>query len=942
MSAVRLRHRVPENDADFELLGLALLKAYWSCPGLDLYARRGEEQFGVDIIDLSGVEPLSAGQCKLHEEWKSIPPAEIKAEVKKAKTFRPKLGRYAIFTTAKASRAAHDAVLKINQKHHKQGLFSVELITWGKIEALLDEHEEVRDQFDQTFGGHREREIAEKVSAIHEAVVGKSPAKNPSAAQPEQPAPIPKADPRRFAIALAHLTHDNNQEVERLILESIRDLRDVQTLRFDRTLSAEGPIPEESMRHAHDAARALLAESSADVLLWGTVLSHDGRTAPRLFWTTAGAGVRSRQPYIPENFELPELFWDDLVDILKLLVTTRSAELFARRGRLIAAELAPFVDKVRALVQSGHASHRWASGTTTRVMFVLAMALQQLGQQTSARDTLSESIDYYRKVVDRWPPDRFVSDWAAAQNGLGVALGALGSLEPDSAHLQEAFEIFRDLIARTARDDSLETLRASAQNNLGNALLIQGERESGTERLEQSAEAYAAALTLWTRARFPLDWASLQNNLGYALQIAGGRSGRTDLLWLSIETHRSVLEEWKRDEVPMYWANAQNNLGNALKALGEGQPGIELLEEAADAYRRALEERAFEEAPLSWGEAQNNLGTALTQIADRSGDPKGLGEAVQALRESVRVRKREAVPLGYASSQNNLGHALVRLGEFENDARHFEEAIRCFRSALEVWTREAVPSRWSIAQQNLGDALASLGRKEKSLNYLDQAVAAYTEALEERDRHREPLLWASTQAALGQVCFLKGEGESGTEALEAAVKHFNRALEQYRDDIAPFARAGIEFNLGTALRVLGQRENSPAMFSEALEHHAAACRNCLPYSPYWAFRAAEAADEDMNILEGMSNSPNDATIVAKYDWISNLRRKHVGHEIGLMPVYRVVVPGVSGSEKPDFSLAPRRGDKIKDGGVIWENAGKYSYCKRCAEFLRPPQPQSPS
>jgi tetratricopeptide (TPR) repeat protein len=910
-------------------------------PGLDLYARRGEKQFGVDIVDLSGAEPLSAGQCKLHEEWKSIPPAEIKAEVEKAKTFRPKLGRYAILTTAKASRAAHEALLKINRKHRKQGLFSVELITWGKIESLLDEHEGVRDQFDQTIGGQRAREIAEKVSAIHEVVVGKPPAKKPSTAQPEQPAPIPKADRRRFAIAMAHLTHDINQHVELLILESIRDLRGVQILRFDRTLSAEGPIPEESLRHAHDAARALLAESSADVLLWGTVLSHDGRTAPRLFWTTAGAGLRSRQPYIPENFQLPELFWDDLVEILRLLVVTRSAELFARRGRLIAAELSRFVDKVRALVQSGHASDRWASGTTTRVMFVLAMALQQLGHLTSARDALSESIGYYREVVVRWPPEKFASDWIAAQNGLGVALGALGSLETDSAHLQEAVEIFRDLIARTAKDDSLETLRASAQNNLGNALLMLGERELGTEKLERSAEAYAAALTLWTQARFPLDWASLQNNLGYVLQIAGARSGRSDLLLSSIAAHRSALEEWKRDEVPMYWANAQNNLGNALKALGERQPGIELLEEAADAYRRALEERAFEQAPLSWGEAQNNLGTALTGIADRSGDHKGLGEAVQALRESVRVRTREAVPMGFASSQNNLGYALIRFGEFENDSRHFEEAIRCFRSALEVWTREAVPSRWSIAQHNLGDAFASLGRKEKSLNYLDQAVAAYTEALEERDRHREPLLWASTRAALGQVCFLKGEWGSGTESLEAAVKHFNRALEQYRDDVVPFARSGIEFNLGTALRVLGQRENNPALVSEALEHHAAACRNCLPYSPYWALRAAEAADEDMNILKGMSNSPNHAAIGAKYDWISNLRGKHVGHEIGLMPVYRAVVPGTSGSEKPDFSLAPRRGDKIKDGSVIWENAGKYSYCKQCAEFLRPPEPQSP-
>ena len=50
------------------------------------------------------------------------------------------------------------------------------------------------------------------------------------------------------------------RQVELLILESIRDLRGVQILRFDRTLSAEGPIPEESLRHAHDVARALLAD----------------------------------------------------------------------------------------------------------------------------------------------------------------------------------------------------------------------------------------------------------------------------------------------------------------------------------------------------------------------------------------------------------------------------------------------------------------------------------------------------------------------------------------------------------------------------------------------------------------------------------------------------------------------------------------------------------
>ncbi|MGB7348283.1 MAG: hypothetical protein WBC66_00330, partial [Candidatus Acidiferrales bacterium] len=97
---------------------------------------------------------------------------------------------------------------------------------------------------------------------------------------------------------------------------------------------------------------------------------------------------------------------------------------------------------------------------------------------------------------------------------MGVALGALGSLEPTSVCLDEAYEIFAGLVARAARDGvDLRNVWASAQNNIGNTLLILGERESATEKLEKSAKAYEAALSQWTRESFPLDWAVLQDNL---------------------------------------------------------------------------------------------------------------------------------------------------------------------------------------------------------------------------------------------------------------------------------------------------------------------------------------------------------------------------------------------------------------------------------------------
>ncbi len=59
------------------------------------------------------------------------------------------------------------------------------------------------------------------------------------------------------------------------------------------------------------------------------------------------------------------------------------------------------------------------------------------------------------------------------------------------------------------------------QNNLGTALRSLGERESGTERLEEAVDAYRAALQEWTRERVPLQWATTQNNLGTALLTLG-------------------------------------------------------------------------------------------------------------------------------------------------------------------------------------------------------------------------------------------------------------------------------------------------------------------------------------------------------------------------------------------------------------------------------------
>ncbi len=150
---MRFSYPPPANEADFERLCLALLRRHWSLPRLELYAHRGEKQHGVDIIDMGANDPLTAAQCKLHNSRKALTTYEVCGEVDKAKTFSPPLGRYAMLSTAKKTKTVDDKVIELNRAHQAAGLFSIEVVTWEALEALLDAYPEVRETFYNSVSG---------------------------------------------------------------------------------------------------------------------------------------------------------------------------------------------------------------------------------------------------------------------------------------------------------------------------------------------------------------------------------------------------------------------------------------------------------------------------------------------------------------------------------------------------------------------------------------------------------------------------------------------------------------------------------------------------------------------------------------------------------------------------------------------------------------------
>src|SRR5207244_3887990 len=262
---------------------------------------------------------------------------------------------------------------------------------------------------------------------------------------------------------VAHLENDVNGEYGRLIVEALKEFEGIQVLALDRTISLEGPVPEEEEKRGHESARRYLRQSGSSVLVWGTVLSQGGRTVPKIYWTASRGAERKPERYdaprAEEQFRLLDVFWADLAEILRLLVASGDVEFRAEEGEYVADRLLPFIARVRNLLGSGGDRPGWDASGRGATRVILARALLVLGDQSGKNEPLIEAVATCREALKELTRVRVPLDWAFTQNGLGVALTRLG------------------------------------------------ERESSTGRLEEAVVAYREALKERTRERVPLDWA---------------------------------------------------------------------------------------------------------------------------------------------------------------------------------------------------------------------------------------------------------------------------------------------------------------------------------------------------------------------------------------------------------------------------------------------------
>jgi tetratricopeptide (TPR) repeat protein len=365
----------------------------------------------------------------------------------------------------------------------------------------------------------------------------------------------------------------------------------------------------------------------------------------------------------------------------------------------------------------------------------------ELGGTSDARKDHADAVRYHSVAVSLRPES------SAAHNNLGNALLHQGQLD--------------DAVAEYRKAIALDPKFAAAHYNLGGALHDQ-------KKLGEAVGAYHTALELDPKNGY------VHNNLGNALRDQG------KLAEAVAEFHKALAL------LPKFAvALVHTNLGNALHDQGK-------LYDAVAEYRKAI---ALD--PKS-AKAHNGLGNALRDqgklydaVAEHRKaialDPKfaaahsNLGLALYYQKKPAEAvaeyRKAIALDPKYASPHNNLGVVLY-------DQKKLDEAVAEFRKAI------ALDPKYAEAHANLGNAL-SLQRK------LDDAVAEYRKAIALDPKY------AKAHNGLGGALYQQGK--------------LYDAVAEYRKAIAldpKFARA--HNGLGMALGLQGKLDEAVAEFRKAI------------------------------------------------------------------------------------------------------------------------------
>lgn len=285
----------------------------------------------------------------------------------------------------------------------------------------------------------------------------------------------------------------------------------------------------------------------------------------------------------------------------------------------------------------------------------------------------------------------------------GIALG-------DNAALSRSIMIYRDRALSLVRENEEPLLWAQINSNIGNVLLVRGERSLNNNDIEEAIIVEEEALRVVSRHFNSFESSMFKNNLAKSLITLAERSGNQSHVWRAI----FLLKQANMENTGERWAIIQTNLGQAYRLLGRLLNNNRHIERSNQIYSDILEyyshnQYDYNRAVIIVKREENNVA-----LANSSNSNSYLGSSLANLRQLESILNRSDNPLQWAELHFVRGLVLFELCNLSDNSACNILAIEEFRLALQEQSESADPvaRARTVIYFSLAQELNSLDREE--------------------------------------------------------------------------------------------------------------------------------------------------------------------------------------------------------------------------------------
>lgn len=423
---------------------------------------------------------------------------------------------------------------------------------------------------------------------------------------------------------------------------------------------------------------------------------------------------------------------------------------------------------------------------------------------------------------------------------LGDAVLQLAERNDDPELAREARRIFDEAWLDYYRHQAPGSTYRPLNSNLRKA--DRALSDFATERLEEEAAGYRAALTPRLRADDPQRWAQAQYDLAALLRAIGERTERRTRFDEAAVAYRAALEIWTLDAEPLRYAITQELLGDTLKLAAEkagGAPG--LIDEAAAAYEAALEGLSPERALVDHILLRRAVAAMLVDaIGKPRQDSAVLERALAHYRAVLDVVSADQDGFTVLATLNDIGDLSRDLAARGAGSRHLAAAVTAYRDASAVM-RERLsqyfddPAWWRDHEQRIGHTLVELAQAEDDAGRYREALSHYEAALEAAAKVEDGQVdEAFLRSNYARALFLLASAEADGDLLERTVEQLRLSMTVLERDTYPDSWAWSNEYLGSALRNLAESDSSRAAEAVAAFEQMRALRPRETHPWLWA------------------------------------------------------------------------------------------------------------